>query len=97
MARRVDAHSPSRGNAGGGVLTLPSWEEVRAVLYAEEEPPVDAFTVDGWAERWGVGRCSAERMIRQLVRAGRWERVMVKRRDAVGRILPRPYYRTKLQ
>jgi ABC-type Na+ transport system ATPase subunit NatA len=48
--------------------------------------PAEAFTVNQWAERYGLTRSSAEREVEQLVKSGRLQSGRARRRGTDGRL-----------
>ena len=76
-------------------MTLPSLEEIRGLLDADEAAPDGALDPAGWGEHWGISKSSAWGMLKRLVEDGHWERVEVRRRDVRGRFYPHAYYRPR--
>lgn len=95
MARRANAHQASRRDAGSRVLTLPSLEEVRALLDADEPTPEGSMSATDLAEHWGISISSTWVKLRRLVKGGHWERVTALQRDMRGRRYPHVFYRPR--
>jgi DNA-binding MarR family transcriptional regulator len=74
-------------------FTWDALDAIRKQSGFSEDAPAGAFTVNQWAERYGLTRSSAEREVERLVKAGKLQSGRARRRGADNRLaLMRVYW-----